>query len=177
MPITQTPWSGQAGLDVVEPGSSSWSDLPKRLDLVAGDALALLFFAVLGRSFHTHSFALNAEALQTAAPFLASWLVVSPLLGTYTLDATKSVGSGVVSVLKGWALAMPLALAVRGLSKGEVPPTPFIAVSMVATLVFLAGWRSAYIAAQGNQEEETKGNKSGGVFDMFRMITTLIGRW
>jgi hypothetical protein len=48
---------------------------------------------------------------------------------------------------------------------------------MISTFIFLAGWRSAYIAAQGNQEEEKKGNKSAGIFDIFRMVTTLINRW
>lgn len=175
--IKETPWSGQATLDVVEPGTSTWGDLGKRFDLVAGDALALVAFAIVGRSMHMHALSLDAESLKTALPFVLSWLAVSPLLGAFTRDATSSLGAGVFSVVKGWALAMPLALALRGVIKGEVPPTPFIAVSMVSTLVFLAGWRAAYIAAQGDQEGEKKGNKSAGVFDLFRMVTTLINRW
>ena len=47
---------------------------------------------------------------------------------------------------KCWIVATPLGLVFRGLSKGYVPPTPFIIVSMVATAVLLVGWRSVLAA-------------------------------
>ena len=47
---------------------------------------------------------------------------------------------------KCWAVATPLGLVLRGLSKGYIPPTPFIVVSMVSTAVVLVGWRSALAA-------------------------------
>ncbi len=49
---------------------------------------------------------------------------------------------------------------------------------MVMTLVFLGAWRSLFVALSGGevQSQGTQGKKSG-VLDMFRMVTTLIGRW
>lgn len=63
-------------------------------------------------------------------------------------------------------------------TQGEVPPTPFIAVSMVMTLLFLGAWRSLFVALTGSEVEVkgTQGKKSG-VMDIFRMVTTLINRW
>lgn len=54
----------------------------------------------------------------------------------------------------------------------------FIAVSMVMTLVFLGAWRSLFVTLTGSEVESkgTQGKKSG-VFDVFRMVTTLINRW
>ncbi len=37
-----------------------------------------------------------------------------------------------------------LALVIRGLGKGAVPPVPFILVSMVATGLLSIGWRTAF---------------------------------
>ena len=52
-----------------------------------------------------------------------------------------------VAAAKCWVVATPLGLVLRGISKGYVPPTPFIIVSMVSTGVLLIGWRSALAAA------------------------------
>lgn len=46
-----------------------------------------------------------------------------------------------------WALAAPLGLAFRAASKGYAPPVPFVIVSLVATAVFMIGWRTALAAA------------------------------
>lgn len=64
------------------------------------------------------------------------------------------------------------------LSQGDVPPTPFIVVSMVMTLAFLGAWRALYVQLTGSEVEVkgTQGKKSG-VMDIFRMVTTLINRW
>ncbi len=42
---------------------------------------------------------------------------------------------------------MPLGLVLRGLSKGYVPPLPFILVSLGVTGVLLTGWRAGLAAA------------------------------
>lgn len=122
-------------------------------------------------------------------------------------------GDALGSVVKAWAVAVPLGLVGRGIIKvgythahthamacprhlrcspthrihpllhsdnpqGDVPPTPFIIVSMVMTLLFLGAWRSLYVALTGS-EVEVKGTqgKKNGVLDIFRMVTTLINRW
>jgi hypothetical protein len=42
-----------------------------------------------------------------------------------------------VKVVKGWAIAVPLGIALRGVIKGYMPPTPFIVVTLISTLVIL----------------------------------------
>ncbi len=42
--------------------------------------------------------------------------------------------------------AVQLALVLRGLAKGAVPPLPFVGVTCVATATLLIGWRTAFAA-------------------------------
>lgn len=126
---------------------------------------------------------------------------------TNPIDRMLAQGDALGAVVKAWAVAVPLGLVGRGIIKvhththvcssyihtymcartnppasfhtqGDVPPTPFIAVSMVMTLLFLGAWRSLYVKLAGG-EVEVQGaqGKRNGVLDIFRMVTTLIGRW
>jgi Protein of unknown function (DUF3054) len=67
-----------------------------------------------------------------------------------------------------------VALAIRGAVKGDVPPVPFIIVSLVATGAALTAWRALYVVVNPTS---TAATKRGGVLDGFRMITTLLQRW
>lgn len=175
--VRDTPWSGQAGLDIVEYGTSTWQDVAKRPILALGDVAALALFAIVGKMFHATSGApiLDVDLAVTAAPFILAWLLVAPLLGAYTYDATRTQGDGVKSLIPSWAVAMPLALGTRFLIKGYLP-TPFIGASLGTTLVLLALWRAAYIGVNGG-EKQSGDRKSGSIFDLFKMVTTLINRW
>jgi hypothetical protein len=138
--------------------------------------------------------------IYTGLPFLLSWLAVSPFLGklteiiiyeivkmsaklqplpnslgSYSRGATATKGSALSGILAGWAVSMPLAIALRGVMKGDIPPTPFIVVSMVATLLFLSGWRFLYISLVGSTSDEEY--KEAGFFEVFKMIGTLVRRW
>lgn len=107
-------WSGQAALDYGSSGgTSSYADLSRRLDLVFGDALMILTFTYIGRSFHG-SHAIDATLFKTAAPFLVSWFLITPLLGCYTRAATANVKSTIQSFARSWALAVPMGIALRG---------------------------------------------------------------
>ena len=78
----------------------------------------------------------------------AGWFATGPLLGAYGRDAQD--GRPVPAALaaaKTWAVATPVSLALRGLLKGYVPPTPFIVVSFVATGTLMIGWRMGLAAA------------------------------
>jgi hypothetical protein len=73
--------------------------------------------------------------------------VAAPLLGGYGPAARGSAPSAAAAAAaKCWAVGVPLGLVLRGLSRGYVPPGPFIVVSMVTTAVLLVGWRSALAA-------------------------------
>lgn len=156
--------------------NNNWADLANRPLLAVGDAAFLLLFATIGRSVHTGGLSFDLQSLVTAAPFLGAWLLVAPLLGAYTPSATRSTGDALGAVAKAWIVAVPLGLVGRGVMKGEVPPTPFIGVAMVMTLVFLTSWRTLYVKLSGAEVAGGQGKKSG-VFDLFRMVTTLINRW
>ena len=83
-------------------------------------------------------------------------------------------------MLSSWLVSVPLAIAERGLIKGEIPPTPFIVVSLVSTLVMTGGWRTLYMLlynSQARQEELKTGNRKAGIFDNVKMVLTLINRW
>jgi hypothetical protein len=49
--------------------------------------------------------------------------------------------STAIKVAKGWALAIPAGIVLRGVIKGYAPPVPFIIVTLISTLVILAGVR------------------------------------
>jgi hypothetical protein len=80
----------------------------------------------------------------------------------------------VKTLLPAWALSMPVAIALRSAAKGELPPLPFVAVSMIATGVILTAYRAAYVVINPTSTAEYK---KGGVLDAFKMITTLLRRW
>ncbi|CAM9907790.1 unnamed protein product, partial [Phaeothamnion confervicola] len=169
----ETQWSGQAGLDVVVEGQRDWRDLAARRGLAAGDLIALTAFAWIGRATHA-SAALDLELLRTAFPFYAGWLAAAPLLGAYTNAATASQGDMAKMLAPAWAVSVPFSLALRAAIRGELPPAPFVAVSMAATLLALGAWRAVYVVVNPTSTSEFK---RAGVLDGFRMITTLLQRW
>ena len=172
--IRDTKWAGQSDVEETRVSKNNWSDVISRKGLAAGDLLSLLAFAAIGRSNHGEGVDI-AGIVTTAAPFLLSWFLVSPLLGSYSRSATSSKGGAPVGLLAGWAVSMPIAVGLRGLVKGEMPPTPFIVVSMVATLTILSLWRVLYVSLVGGTSD--KEFKSAGAFEVFKMIGTLVKRW
>ena len=172
--IRETQWSGQSGLDVTTASNNNFGDLQNRPMLVIGDVAALLAFASVGRGNHGESVDLFGS-LWTAAPFIASWLAVTPFWGAYSRDATASKGAVPLKLLPGWIVAVPLALGLRGALKGAVPPTPFIIVSMVATLGFTSAWRVIYILALGETSDDE--SRKAGFLEVFKMVGTLVKRW
>eukprot|EP00611_Tribonema_gayanum_P013627 TRINITY_DN2463_c0_g1_i1.p1 TRINITY_DN2463_c0_g1~~TRINITY_DN2463_c0_g1_i1.p1 ORF type:complete len:307 (-),score=80.31 TRINITY_DN2463_c0_g1_i1:185-1003(-) len=171
--VLDTAWSGQAGMDVTVVGSKTWADISKRLGLAAGDVIALTVFASIGRGVHTGS-GIDFEVFKTALPFYIGWLGLSPLLGAYTNQATATQKDMISTLVPAWAVSIPVALAIRGAVKGDVPPVPFIIVSLIATGSLLAAWRGLYVVINPTSTAETK---RGGILDGFRMITTLLRRW
>ncbi|KAM3574080.1 hypothetical protein VYU27_003977 [Nannochloropsis oceanica] len=175
--VAETAWSGQAGLDVLTQGNNNPTDLAARPFLALGDVAMLLLFASIGRSIHTGGISLDFQVLQTAAPFIGAWLLLAPLLGAFTPGATRSTGEAVKTVSLAWAVSVPMGLVGRGVIKGDIPPLPFMAVTMVTTWALLVVWRAAVVVVAGGEVKGGGGNKKSGVMDLFRMVTTLIGRW
>jgi adenylate kinase len=107
-------WSGQAGADSAESdGTASYADLGRRLDVVLGDATAILLFAWIGRASHGNA-GLDGSVFQTALPFLATWFLIAPLLGAYTRSATATLQCTFKKFAAPWAVAVPAGIALRG---------------------------------------------------------------
>ena len=117
------------------------------------DIISLIVFAAIGKSSHSANGDLEIFAvLMTAFPFVTAWLSTSPLTQVYSPDDTSDESNVIVStgmkVVKGWAVAVPLGIALRGAIKGYVPPTPFIIVTLISTLVILVGVRVLFAIAE-----------------------------
>jgi len=172
--IVDTDWSGQSGAERMITSSNNWSDLANRWQLVIGDTLALILFAAIGRSNHAEDGSLF-DAIQTAAPFILGWLATAPFLGAFSGNATATKNGVFLSILPAWAVSIPVGLGLRSVLKGAVPPTPFIVVSMVATYILLAVWRYGYVFLFGETADTEY--RSAGVFEVFKMVSTLLKRW
>lgn len=167
-------WSGQAGIDDPSSiGTSNYSDLSRRFDLAFGDALMILSFAYIGRASHGDP-KIDIELLRTAVPFLAAWFLTTPLLGAYTRAATANVGTALQSFARAWAVSIPMGIALRGVLTQHIPPTTFTVITLVTNFILIGTWRAAYVKVRGDEPKE---GVRGGLFDGFRMITTLLRRW
>jgi hypothetical protein len=110
---------------------------------VAGDALAFLAFAAIGRHDHQESGALVA-VVGTALPFFAGWLAVAPWAGVYAaplrghpVDLARRTGIG-------WIGAWPVGLLLRAITLHRGIPVSFAVVTLLANAILLVGWRTLY---------------------------------
>lgn len=172
--VEDTNWSGQSVAYKTRFSTNNTLDLLNRPGLAFGDISALLIFASIGRGNHGENLDI-LSILNTAWPFVLSWAVISPFLGAYSNAATESRGKIAWGMLPAWFCSVASALAIRGYIKEYIPPTPFIAVSFIATFVLLITWRNVYILAFGETAEGEY--RKGGFFEIFSMITSLIKRW
>ena len=78
-----------------------------------------------------------------------------------------------------------MGLLLRTLSRGYLPETPFLIVTMVATAVLLVGWRSALAAAtpeaaaprSPREQLQRRKNKQGNPFEFVSLLFGLVKRW
>ncbi|GBF94799.1 hypothetical protein Rsub_07971 [Raphidocelis subcapitata] len=184
VPVERASKEAWAGVAAVDRGESDERavDWGRVALLAGGDAAVLLAFAAVGRANHGEPL---AGALETAAPFLIGWFAAAPFLGGYGRDARGgAAGPAAAAAAKCWAVGAPLGLAVRGLSKGYMPPTPFIIVSLVATAVLMVGWRTGLAAATPEAAPASKAvlaqqrqNKRGNPFEFISLLMSLTKRW
>jgi hypothetical protein len=115
--------------------------------LAALDLMAIILFSSVGKASHSSDGSIDPLAvLWVALPFLISWFTITPFLGLYGDDATKSKTVAAIKAAKGWIIAVPIGCVLRGILKGYIPPVPFVIVTMIATLVIIGGTRVAYSA-------------------------------
>ena len=132
-------------------GSGSLTTPLDRPVLAAVDVAALLGFAAVGKASHSADGSLDVGAVASVAfPFVTSWLLTSPLTGVYSDDAKDGnvVSESFLKAAKGWIVAIPIGIAMRGVIKGYVPPVSFAVVTMIATLVIVGGARVLFAFAE-----------------------------
>ena len=172
--IKDTQWSGQSDVEMTTVSQKNYQDLLTRPGLAFGDVASFIVFALIGRSNHKEDIGVFT-ALFTAAPFIISWLGISPFFGAYTRSSTASKGNIPTGLVLGWGISMVSALSIRGVIKGAVPPTPFIIVSLLSTFTLLCLWRLFFISAFGSSSDDEY--KDAGFMEVFRMVGTLVKRW
>jgi Protein of unknown function (DUF3054) len=115
--------------------------------LAAGDLLAFLLFAALGR--HSHEEAGNlAQLVGTAAPFAISWFAVAPWLGAFPKAPRFQPRNLLSRTALAWLCAWPIGLLLRAVLLRRGVPLSFALVVLAANAVFLLGWRGLYAVAR-----------------------------
>lgn len=115
--------------------------------MVAGDAVAFLVFAIIGRRSHGEGAGLQAvlQIAWTALPFLVAWFLIAPLLGAFRRDVLNDPKKMEAQTLKAWIAAWPLGLLLHFVSKQELPTistvVSFGLVTLITNALFLSIWR------------------------------------
>jgi hypothetical protein len=123
--------------------------------LIAGDIITFVVFAAIGRRSHGEAAGFEAilQVLETAAPFMIGWFVVSPFVGAFKREIVLQPRSMATRTALAWLLALPIGLVLRALIRNTGIPTSFAVVTFLVVLVLLGGWRTifAWRAAQGGR--------------------------
>lgn len=121
--------------------------------LMAGDIIALLVFAAIGRRSHGEATGLAALAAlaSTAAPFIGGWLATAPWFGAYRRSATTGIGPMLRTTALAWAAALVVGSLLRALLIGRFSPPSFYLVTFIAALVLLGGWRVVFALVEGRR--------------------------
>ncbi len=114
--------------------------------LAAGDALALLVFAAIGRASHGEDAGLGAlvQVAETAAPFAIGWFAVAPLAGAFRPDVAGAPRRMLLRTALAWLLAWPVGLGLRALIRQTAIPVSFALVTFGTVLAIMMIWRGAY---------------------------------
>jgi hypothetical protein len=121
-------------------------DILRIAGLVAGDAIAFLVFAGVGRGSHNEATGLSAlaQVAATAFPFALGWFIMAPFVGAYRRAKTATPRAMLGRTELAWLASWPAALLLRWAFTGKVPPLSFALVTLVANALFLAIWRGAF---------------------------------
>jgi hypothetical protein len=78
---------------------------------------------------------------------LQGWVSAGALLGGFSPAAQGGNSKAAAgAAVKTWAVGVPVGVVLRSISRGYIPSTSFMVVSMVATGVLMVGWRTALAA-------------------------------
>lgn len=123
--------------------------------LAAGDLVALVIFAALGRRSHGEAAGLGAalELARTALPFVVGWFAVAPFAGAFDPRRTAGVGPMLRATLLGWAGGLGVGAVVRALLIGRLSPVSFYVVTFIVALALLGAWRGIFALGEGGRRK------------------------
>jgi hypothetical protein len=121
----------------------------RTLALLAGDIVAFLIFAALGRRSHSAVAGVGEllEVALTAAPFIIGWAAAAPWLGAFSPAAAGRPATMLRRTLASWIAALAVGAVARALLIGRFSPLSFYAVTFLV-LLLLGGWRGAFAWAE-----------------------------
>jgi DUF3054 family protein len=114
--------------------------------LAAGDALAFIVFAAVGRASHSEAAGLAAilQVAETAAPFAIGWYMVAPFAGAYGAEITGQPRRMLARSALAWLLAWPIGLLLRALIRQSPIPISFAIVTLITNMLLLLSWRGVF---------------------------------
>ncbi len=78
---------------------------------------------------------------------VSGWFLSGAFLGGFSKEAQGGkAGPAAAAAAKTWALGVPLGIVIRSISRGYLPATSFMAVTLGVTGVLMVGWRTALAA-------------------------------
>ncbi len=136
----ESPAESQAGNTSSDP---EWLPRWELIVLAVGDLIALVIFAIIGRASHQELTTQGPllAVLNTAAPFMLSWLLVGMVLGMYRGKALFPLTRVIWRTLLAGFVAAPLGVAFRALWLGTHIVWVFMAVAAVFSTLALLVWR------------------------------------
>jgi hypothetical protein len=124
--------------------SAEWLPIWELVALFLGDLITLILFGVWGQSTHNllqSSTSPAAAVVNTAAPFMVSWLIVGIFIGTYKGTALYPLSRVIWKTALDGLLAGPLGVVFWALSRGHWPVSVFYVVTTGASTLLLLIWR------------------------------------
>ncbi len=115
--------------------------------LVAGDTLAFLLFAAIGRKSHQEAAGLATlgQIAWTATPFALGWFAIAPWVGAFRRAQTDAPAKMLARTELAWLVAWPVALLLRwALAADHQIPLSFALVVLIANALLLGSWRTTF---------------------------------
>ena len=112
--------------------------------LGAGDVAAIIAFAALGVRSHASNNSVP-YILETAAPFIVSWLAIAPFVGAYRSAVFTRPKPLLGRTLLAWAIALFPGILLRSvIRQSAFPQLSFAVTTFLIIGVLLCGWRGLF---------------------------------
>jgi hypothetical protein len=118
--------------------------------LIAGDALVMAIFTVVGFASHSELATSGIRLLTTFLPLCLAWGITAPWLDLYNLTIICQPRQ-LVRILPAALLAAPLAAWLRGWALNAAILPLFILVMAATVAIMMLAWRSLWLFVVSRQ--------------------------